>query len=104
MTKHTLDHEIELYREDNAYVVLVEMEGYDREDLDLTWHDNRLHIEAQHVDSETGRSQVFQRSLSFPKPIDHDAIGASVDDGTLEIELPLRPDREDDSHDIAIHD
>ena len=89
MTKHTLDHEVELYRDDDDYVVLMEMRDYDREDIDLTWHDNRLHLEAQHVDEETGRSRVLQRSLSFPKEIDEDGIAASVEDGTLEITLPI---------------
>lgn len=89
MTKHVLDHEIELYREDDHYVVLVEMRGYDRDDLDVTWHDNRLHIEAHHVDENAGRTRVFQRSMSFPKQIDDDAISATVADGTLEVTLPI---------------
>jgi HSP20 family protein len=104
MTRHQLDHEIELYREDDDYVVLIEMEGYDRSDLDLTWRDNRLHVEAQHVDEETGRSKVRQRSLSFPKSIDDDGITASVEDGTLTVRLPITDDTHDAGRQIDIGD
>jgi HSP20 family protein len=104
MTRHQLDHEIELYREGDEYVVLMEMEGYDREDLNLTWRDGRLHVEAQHVDTESGRSRVRQRSLSFPKEIDDDGITATVDGGTLEIHLPIVADVHTESRRIDITD
>ncbi|WP_246982603.1 Hsp20/alpha crystallin family protein [Halorientalis marina] len=102
MTDHQLDHEIELYREDDHYVVLMEMADYDREDLDLTWHDNRLHIEAHHVDTGSGRSQVLQRSLSFPKEIDEDGITAASEGGTLEVELPIAAEERDPGQSIEI--
>jgi len=104
MTRHQLDHEIELYREDDHYVVLIEMEGYDRSDLDLTWRDNRLHVEAQHVDEETGRSRVRQRSLSFPKSIDDSGISATVEEGTLEVRLPITAETHDEGRQIDIGD
>jgi HSP20 family protein len=104
MTRHQLDHEIELYREDDQYVVLMELQGYDREELDLTWRDNHLHVEAQHVDSETGRSEVRRRSLSFPKEIDDEGISASVDEGTLEVHLPISAEERDTGRQIDISD
>lgn len=102
MTRHQLDHEIELYREDDEYVVLMEMKGYDRSDLDLSWRDNRLHIEAQHVDESSGRSRVRQRSLSFPKTINDEGISASVEEGTLTVRLPIVPGEQDEGRPIRI--
>jgi HSP20 family protein len=104
MTRHQLDHEIELYREDDEYVVLMEMAGYDREDLDLTWRDNHLHVEAAHVDAESGRSEVRRRSLSFPKEIDDENITASVDEGTLEVHLPIASHDREKGRNIDISD
>ena len=104
MTDHQLAHEIELYREGNDYVVLLEMADYDREDLDLTWRDNRLHVEAQHVDAESGRSQVLQRTLSFPKEIEETGITATAEEGTLEVELPIAAEERDRGRSIAIDD
>ena len=102
MSKHVLKHEIELYREGDAYVVLVEMNDYDRDELDLTWHDNHLHIEAAHVDEAGGRTQLLQRSLSVPKPVDHEHITAKVDGDTLEVRLPIEAEGDHERHEIQI--
>ncbi|MFB6165966.1 MAG: Hsp20/alpha crystallin family protein [Haloarculaceae archaeon] len=101
MTEHVLDHEIELFREPDAYVVLIELREYDAADLDVTWHNNRLHVEAERVDDD-GRTRVYQRSLSFPRSIDPDGIDAAVTGETLEVRLPVLAGDDDEAVQIAI--
>jgi HSP20 family protein len=87
MTKHHPRHEVELYREDDTYVVVAELPEAEREAIDVDWTDGHLHVAAEV--SEEGRRRVVTRRLSFPKEIDPDGITAAYDDGVLEVTLPI---------------
>ncbi|MBX0322806.1 Hsp20/alpha crystallin family protein [Halomicroarcula sp. F13] len=88
MVTHHPAKGVELYREDGAFVVLVELSEFDREDVDLRWHDRRLHVEAErHEPGE--RSRVFHRSVGLPRPIREADITATIEDGVLEVTLPI---------------
>lgn len=84
---HLPDHEVELYRDEDAYVVIVDLPGYDRSSLDVRWHDGRLHVHAEN--SADGRSKVFTRNVTLPYAVDADAISASYEEDVLEVRLPL---------------
>ncbi|RNJ27507.1 Hsp20/alpha crystallin family protein [Halosegnis longus] len=79
----------ELYEEDGEYVLTVDLPGYDREAIDLTWHDGRLTVAAEHVDEERGRKRTYHRSFRFPKAVDHEQIAAAYTNGVLEVTLPI---------------
>ena len=88
MTRHHPAKEVELHREGEEYVVLVELEGYEPSDIDVRWRDRRLHVSAEHqTDGE--RQQVYHRSIGLPKTIDEDGIDASYEDDVLEVTLPI---------------
>ncbi|MFB6218233.1 MAG: Hsp20/alpha crystallin family protein, partial [Halobacteriaceae archaeon] len=38
----------ELYEEDGEFVLTIDMPGFEREEIDVTWHDGRLNIAAEH--------------------------------------------------------
>jgi len=94
MTRHTPQHEVELYREEDSYVVIVELPGANADDVDVNWVDGHLSIAAE-VETD-GRRHVVSRRLSVPKEIDPSGIAASFEEDVLEVTLPIvgetRPD------------
>jgi HSP20 family protein len=87
MTRHTPQHEIELYREEGSYVVIVELPGAGAEDVDVNWIDGHLSVAAEVT--RDGRNRVVSRRLSVPKRIDPSGISARFEDGVLEVTLPI---------------
>jgi HSP20 family protein len=87
MTKHQPRHEVELYRENDTYVVVAQLPEADREAIDVDWTDGHLHVAAEI--SDEGRRRVVTRRLSFPKEIDPEGISAAYDEGILEVSLPI---------------
>ena len=87
MTHHP-DHEVELFKDEGAYEVYVDLPGYDREDVDLRWHDGRLHVTAEHR-TEEGETRVFNRHVSVPRRIDDGEITATYSDEVLTVRLPI---------------
>mgnify|MGYP000058940290 CR=1 FL=1 len=90
MTHHP-DHEVELFKDEGAYEVYVDLPGYDRADVDLRWHDGRLHVTAEHRTGE-GETRVFNRHVSVPRRIEADDISATYSDDVLTVRLPLSED------------
>ncbi|ELZ25622.1 heat shock protease protein [Halosimplex carlsbadense 2-9-1] len=87
MTHHP-DHEVELFKDEGAYQVYVDLPGYDRDDVDLRWHDGRLHVTAEHR-TGAGETRVFNRHVSVPRRIDADAISATFGEDVLTVRLPV---------------
>ncbi|QPV62068.1 Hsp20/alpha crystallin family protein [Halosimplex litoreum] len=90
MTHHP-DHEVELFKDEGAYEVYVDLPGYDRADVDLRWHDGRLHVTAEHR-AEAGETRVFNRHVSVPQRVDRDDISATYRDDVLTVRLPVTDD------------
>lgn len=89
MTHHP-DHEVELYRTDDAYEVRVDMPGYEPDDIDVRWHDGRLHVSASRNDD--GSTRVYNRTVSLPHRVDADAVTATYRERVLEVRLPVLAD------------
>lgn len=88
MTRHHPEKEVELHRDGDEYVVLFELPGYEPDDVSIRWRDRRLHVSAE--GSTNGeRTQVYHRSVGFPKTIDEDGIRATYEDDVLEVTLPI---------------
>jgi HSP20 family protein len=79
----------ELYEQDDEFVLTVELPGFDREEIDLTWDDGVLNVAAEHVDDDRGRKRTSHRRFRFPKHVDDDGIAASYSNGILEVTLPV---------------
>lgn len=88
MTTHHPAKGVELYVEDDTYVLLFEMPQFDPDEIDVTWHDRRLHVEAEHT-AEGDRREVYHRSVGLPREIDESGISASYSEGVLEVDLPI---------------
>jgi len=85
---HQPDHEVELFKDEGAYEVYVDLPRYDRGDVDLRWHDGRLHVTAEHQ-TEEGETRVFNRHVSVPSQIDAEEISATYRDDVLTVRLPV---------------
>ena len=79
----------ELYEEDDEFVLTVELPGFDREEIDLTWDNGVLNIAAEHADEDRGRRRTYHRRFRFPKDVDEEEIAASYTNGILEVTLPV---------------
>lgn len=79
----------ELYEEDGEFVLSVELPGFDPDDVDVTWHEGVLNVAAEHEDDTRGERKTYHRRFRFPKDVDGDAIGASYQNGILEVTLPI---------------
>ena len=81
-------NDYELYEEDGEFVLTVEMPGFERDEIDVTWQDGVLNVAAEHVEEERGRKRTYHRRFRFPRAVDDDAIGANYRNGVLEVTLP----------------
>lgn len=86
MTVHHPDHEVELFRAGEAYEVYVHLPDSVADDVDVRWHDGRLHVSVAERD---GATPVYDRHLSLPHSIDADRATASFRDGVLSVRLPI---------------
>jgi HSP20 family protein len=100
MTRHTPQHEVELYREADSYVVIVELPGAVPDDVAVDWVDGHLSVAAE-VERDD-RSRVVSRRLSVPKEVDPSGIAARFEDGVLEVELPIVGERRRDGISIEV--
>jgi HSP20 family protein len=89
MSTHRPAHEVELYRDGDAYSVIVDLPDFDREDVEVRFHDGRLHVEGEHLDPDDGQRAIFNRHVGLPKLVDVENIEATFEDGILEVTLPI---------------
>ncbi|TYL38250.1 heat-shock protein Hsp20 [Natronococcus pandeyae] len=95
--------------EGDAYVFVVDLPGFEKEDIDLSFRNGTLSVRA-HTDAEDGsdayrsmRSRRVAKQVPVPKEIVTDEITASYHNGVLEVRLPILEDeRDEDGHRIDI--
>jgi HSP20 family protein len=100
---------IDVTEHDDAYTVSVDLPGVKESDIDLTVANNVLTLRGekhgyrrpdQEENGQTGRkrtvyrnetwSGTFQRTVSFERPVDSEAVTAHLTDGVLKIQIPVR--------------
>ncbi|WP_247000722.1 Hsp20/alpha crystallin family protein [Halosolutus gelatinilyticus] len=102
---------VDLADEGDEFVAVVDVPGYEHDDIDLHLAGDQLAIEGerdQEVEESEDRfirrertSQSFSRRLQLPEPVDADGASATLNNGVLTITLPkLEPG--DDSQSIDI--
>ena len=114
--------DIDVAEYDDEFVVMADLPGYDREDIDVRADDGRLTISAEHdtehesaePDTEhedTGRRYLRRerrhesvtRSVDLPGSVIESEATATFQNGVLTVRLPKQTDTEtDDSHRIDI--
>ncbi len=78
----------ELYEEDDAFVLSVELPGFEPDDISVAWDDGVLNIGAEDDDGQ-GQYRTYHRGFRFPKQVSDDEITAEYTNGVLEVRLPI---------------
>lgn len=114
---------VDVIDEDGAYVVEVDLPGFERSELDVTMIDGQLRVRAEHEDqgestdeeeeeddgsSSEGRRYVrrerhrrsIERRVSLPEEVSAEGVTATYDRGVLTVHLPKAGNGE--SHRIEI--
>lgn len=89
---------VEIREIENEFVVLVELPGLSKDNVDIEYENGVLLIRGEKLEqSETGKRNLlvwerrygsFQRSFMLPNTIDQEKIKAEFKDGILTIRLP----------------
>ncbi len=86
----------DVYDRDGEYLIVIDLPGADRSDLEITIDDNRLTIKGTRALDETSTSRTerpagrYLRTFSVPGSVDQKSIHAAYKDGVLEVRLPKR--------------
>lgn len=96
--KNGHDLALDMYQENNALIVKMNIAGIDPDHIDIDIEDGVLRISGQRYQEEESsdrsyyhqeiRSGEFERVMSLPFDVDQDAITADVADGVLRIYMP----------------
>jgi HSP20 family protein len=89
---------LDVYDENDAFAVHVELPGMKKDEIDISLHDGVLTISGERkLDREQKEGEVFrneryfgrfQRSVSLPASVDSNKVKASYKDGILTVHLP----------------
>ena len=89
---------LDVYQENNTYIVEVDLPGFKKEDIKLSYNQDLLTITASHKEEKKdegkryvyrSRSQsTFTRQIRFNN-IDPSAIDAAYNEGVLKVTLPI---------------
>ena len=93
---------IDVYETADRYVVVAELPGLAREQIELAMADSQLTIRGQRVERAAEAEDVhyhqverghgaFSRTFAFNDKIDVDAVTADLSDGVLTVTLPKVP-------------
>ncbi|WP_255168920.1 Hsp20/alpha crystallin family protein [Natrononativus amylolyticus] len=84
-----------LEREGEGYVFVMDLPGFEREEIDLTFEEGLLSVRAR-SDRESGdegrqllRERRVARQVTIPAEVVEDEISASYRNGVLEVHLPM---------------
>ncbi len=95
------DSHVSLEREDGGYVVLADIPGFGKEDVDIRYEDDTLTITGTHEtesDAEghrATRSRHLHERVRVPGDVLVDGITASLQNGVLEVHLPVEEESEE---------
>lgn len=85
----TQGRDFELYEQDDAFVLTIELPGYERDDISVNWYEGRLSVSAEFEDETRGRARTYHRTFRMPKEIEPEEIEATYRNGVLEVTLPI---------------
>lgn len=99
MPRSKFGYHIDVYQESNNFVVEVELPGFKRDEINVSFSNDLLTIKAEHKeeDNEDDKKYVY-RSRSYSSymkqirfsNIDHNSIDASFTDGVLKVKMPSK--------------
>lgn len=89
---------LDVHEDKDHLTVRIELPGMNKNDIDLSLHENTLTVAGERKAPETEPQATvtraeryfgrFQRTLTLPKPVDADGVKAQYKDGILTVTLP----------------
>jgi HSP20 family protein len=107
-TTDGLDSMTNLHEDDEGFVFVMDLPGFERDEIGLVYHDGHLEISASTEVSEESETSFVRHSRStnetvaIPGDVDVENVEASYRNGVLEVSLPLLEGDSDRGHDIDI--
>lgn len=91
------DAGITLERRDEGYVVLADLPGFEREEIELTLDDGVLTIDGTHevTDDQAYRQRTVSESVRVPGEVSREDVEATYRNGVLEVTLPVAEGTDD---------
>ena len=122
-TRGRSETNLDLTEREGEYVLVADVPGFEKEEIDLTFDRDALTIAAEHevsdaaettgeagelATTEFSRSRNVTETVTVPEEVREDDITATYRNGVLEVHLPLveqeRADDEGDGKQIGIED
>lgn len=100
LTPSTLGRNLDIYKQDNKYIVEVDLPGFNKEDITVDYHEDILTIKAEITEEtnseENDKNYIYRsrksssvvRRIRF-EDIIQEEISGSFENGVLKLELPL---------------
>lgn len=91
---------VDLYETADRFVLIAELPGLARDDIDIQYHEGRLTLQGRRREAQVPCEQYhrverghgsFVRHFGLPTAVDADRITADVRDGVLRIVVPKSP-------------
>lgn len=89
---------LDVHEDKDHLTVRIELPGMNKNDIDLSLHENTLTVSGERKAAETEAQATvtraeryfgrFQRTITLPKPVDADGVKAQYKDGILTVTLP----------------
>lgn len=100
LSPSTLGKNLDIYKQDNKYIVEVDLPGFTKEDITVDYHEDILTIKAettQETNEEKDDKQYVYRSRQSTsmtrrirfEDINQEEISGNFENGVLKLELPL---------------
>ncbi|MFB6234812.1 MAG: Hsp20/alpha crystallin family protein [Halopenitus sp.] len=104
---------LDLIEWDGEFLVIADMPGFEKEDIDLRVTDHTLHIDAEHkAEEEVGEEANYlhqerartdvSRTVPLPEDIDDGEVSATYENGVLTVTLPKAAEAEEEAHRITV--
>ncbi len=96
--QHTWSPSVDLIRRDDALVLRADIPGIKPDDVKIEVEDNVLTVSGEHREETEEKEEhymrrerrygSFSRSMALPEGVTADDIGATTEDGVLEVTIP----------------
>lgn len=90
------DAGVSIEETDDGFVVLADLPGFDREELSVRLHDDRLYLDGEHEvgDGAGYRSRRVSEQITLPVTPDPAHVHATYHNGVLELRFVVEDDEE----------
>lgn len=104
---------VDVYEEDGNVVAEMNLPGLSPDDIDVSVEDGVLTIKGERSEEKEDKNKryyakqirrgSFERSVKLPKHVDIDEASADYEDGVLKVALPIKEEKDKESHQITVN-